>query len=79
MKLLTFIIYIILFYIVWKFIKIFIRSLISSQHNNPDIHHGKDDKFKYKNIEDAKYTEIKDEDKACPPDSTGARDKENKH
>lgn len=37
------------------------RSLTSSQHNNPDIKSRKDDK--YKNIEDAKYTEIKDEDK----------------
>ena len=55
------------------------KSLRSSQSNDPNIKNGKDDKFKYKNIEDAKYTEIKDEDKACPPDSTGARDKENKH
>lgn len=56
-------IYIILFYILWKIIKVFIRSLTSSQQNNPDIKNGKDDKLKYRNIEDAKYTEIKDDDK----------------
>jgi hypothetical protein len=39
------------------------RSLTSSQHNNPDIKNGRDFKDRYKNIEDAKYTEIKDDDK----------------
>lgn len=72
-------IYIILFYILWKIIKVFMRSLRSSQRNDPNIKNGNDDKFKYKNIEDAKYTEIKDDDKTSPPDSTGARDNKNKH
>ncbi|HEY4754479.1 MAG TPA: hypothetical protein VIH28_00350 [Ignavibacteriaceae bacterium] len=55
------------------------KYLSSSKKENPDIKSGREGQSKYKNIEDAKYTEIKDEDKACPPDSTGARDKENKH
>jgi len=71
-------IYVILFYIIWKFI-VFVKYLSSSKKENPDIKSGREGQSKYKNIEDAKYTEIKDEDKACPPDSTGARDKENKH
>jgi len=72
-------IYVILFYIIWKFIRVFVKYLSSSKKENPDIKSGREGQSKYKNIEDAKYTEIKDEDKACPPDSTGARDKENKH
>ena len=68
MRLLTFIIYIILFYIIWKFIRVFMKYLSSSKKENPDIKSGKEGQSKYKNIEDAKYTEIKDEDK----------DKENK-
>ena len=62
MRLLTFIIYVILFYIIWKFIKVFVNSLRSSK-GNPDIKNGRDGKSKYRNIEDAKYTEIKDEPK----------------
>ena len=73
------IIWVILFYIIWKFIRVFMKYLSSSKKENPDIKNGREGKSKYKNIEDAKYTEIKDDDKACPPDSTGARDKENKH
>ena len=42
------------------------KYLISSKSNNPDIKGGKEVRSKYKNIEDAKYIEIKDE-----------RDKEN--
>jgi len=68
MRLLTFIIYIILFYIIWKFIRVFMKYLSSSKKENPDIKSGRESQSKYKNIEDAKYTEIKDEDK----------DKENK-
>jgi hypothetical protein len=56
-------IYAILFYIIWKFVKVFMRYLSSSQKSNPDIKGGKEGQSKYKNIEDAKYTEIKDEDK----------------
>ncbi len=61
-------IYAILFYIVWKFIKAFMRYLSSSQKGNPDIKGGKESQSKYKNIEDAKYTEIKDEDKGKEKD-----------
>jgi len=61
-------IYAILFYIVWKFIKAFMRYLSSSQKANPDIKGGKESQSKYKNIEDAKYTEIKDEDKGKEKD-----------
>ena len=68
MRLLTFIIYIILFYIIWKFIRVFMKYLSSSKKENPDIKSGRESQSKDKNIEDAKYTEIKDEDK----------DKENK-
>lgn len=57
-----FLIYVILFYIIWKFIKVFIKFLSSSKKENPDIKSGREHS-KYKNIEDAKYTEIKDEDK----------------
>ena len=57
-----------MFYIIWKFIRVFMKYLSSSKNENPDIKSGKDGQSKYKNIEDAKYTEIKDEDK----------DKENK-
>jgi len=63
-----FLIYVILFYIIWKLIRIVVKSLISSKSKNPDIKNGKDVRSKYKNVEDAKYIEIKDEDK----------DKENK-
>ena len=58
-----FLIYVILFYIIWKFIRVFIKYLSSSKKGNPDIKNGKEGQAKYKNIEDAKYTEIKDEDK----------------
>jgi len=58
-----FLIYVILFYIIWKLIGIVVKSLISSKSKNRDIKNGKDVKSKYKNIEDAKYIEIKDEDK----------------
>jgi len=63
-----FLIYVILFYILWKLISIVVKSLITSKSKNPDLKNGKDVRSKYKNIEDAKYIEIKDEDK----------DKENK-
>jgi len=56
-------IYAILFYIIWKFIRVFMKYLSSSKKDNPDIKSGKEGKSKYKNIEDAKYTEIKDEPK----------------
>jgi hypothetical protein len=39
------------------------KYLSSSKKENPDIKSGKEGQPKYKNIEDAKYTEIKDEDK----------------
>lgn len=68
MRLLTLIIYVILFYIIWKFIRVFIKSLKSSRKENPDIKDRGESQSKYKDIEEAKYTEIKDEDK----------DKENK-
>ena len=58
-----FLIYVILFYIIWKFIRVFIKYLSSSKKGNPDIKNGKEGQSKYKNIEDAKYTEIKDEEK----------------
>ena len=45
------------------------RYLSSSQTRNPDIKNGGKNPSKYRNIEDAKYTEIKDEDNG----------KENKH
>jgi len=56
-----FLIYAILFYIIWKFIRVFMKYLSSSKKENPDIKSGKEGQPKYKNIEDAKYTEIKDE------------------
>lgn len=62
MKLLTFIIYVILFYMIWKFIKVFMKFLSASKKENPNIKNGREH-TKYKNIEDAKYTEIKDENK----------------
>jgi hypothetical protein len=62
-------IYAILFYIIWKFLKVLMRYLSSSQTGNPDIKNRKESPSKYRNIEDAKYTDIKDED----------NDKENKH
>ena len=58
-----FLIYVILFYIIWKFIRVFMKYLSSSRKGNPDIKNGKEGQSKYKNIEDAKYTEIKDEEK----------------
>ncbi len=39
------------------------NSLKSSRKNNPDIKGNREAQSKYKNIEDAKYTEIRDEDK----------------
>jgi len=63
-----FLIYVILFYIIWKFIRVFIKYLSSSKKGNPDIKNGKEGQSKYKNIEDAKYTEIKDEDKGKDKD-----------
>jgi hypothetical protein len=45
------------------------RYLSSSKTGNPDLKNGNESSSKYRNIEDAKYTEIKDED----------NDKENKH
>lgn len=58
-----FIIYVILFYIFWKLIRMFIKSLKSSRNENPNIKSDRESQSKYKNIEDAKYTEIKDEGK----------------
>jgi hypothetical protein len=63
-----FLIYVILFYIIWKFIRVFMKYLSSSKKENPDIKSGKEGQSKYKNIEDAKYTEIKDEDKGKDKD-----------
>ena len=63
-----FLIYVILFYIIWKFIRVFMKYLSSSKKENPDIKNGKEGQSKYKNIEDAKYTEIKDEDNAKDKD-----------
>jgi hypothetical protein len=40
-----------------------VKFWISAKSNNPNIKNSKDVKSKYKNIEDAKYIEIKDEDK----------------
>lgn len=39
------------------------KYLSSSKNGNPDIKNGSNGQSKYKNIEDAKYTEIKDDDK----------------
>lgn len=39
------------------------KYLSTSKKENPDIKNGKEGQAKYKNIEDAKYTEIKDEEK----------------
>ena len=61
-------IYAILFYIIWKFIRVFIKYLSTSRKENPDINSGREGQAKYKNIEDAKYTEIKDEDKGKDKD-----------
>jgi hypothetical protein len=63
-----FLIYVVLFYIIWKFIRVFMKYLSSSKKGNPDIKNGKEGQSKYKNIEDAKYTEIKDEDKGKDKD-----------
>lgn len=61
-------IYAILFYIIWKFIRVFIKYLSTSRKENPDINSGREGQAKYKNIEDAKYTEINDEDKGKDKD-----------
>jgi hypothetical protein len=61
-------IYAILFYIIWKFVKVIMRYWGLSKSGNPDINGGRESQSKYKNIEDAKYTEIKDEDKAKEKD-----------
>lgn len=64
MRLLYFILYFILFYILWKFIRVFIKYITTLKKDNPDIKNTGNTQSKYKNIEDAKYTEIKkDEDK----------------
>lgn len=63
MKLLYYLLWAILFYIIWKFVKVIMRYLGLSKSSNPDIKGGKEFQSKYKNIEDAKYTEIKDEEK----------------
>ena len=58
-----FIIYVIIFYLFWKIIRVFMRYLNTSKNGNPDIKNTRNEQSKYKNIEEAKYTEIKDEDK----------------
>ena len=56
------IVFLILFYIIYKVIRYFIKYLsISSNNTNPykNVHPSD----KYKNVEEAKFTEIKDEKK----------------
>jgi len=38
-------IYVILFYIIWKFIKVFVKYLSSSKKENPDIKSGREGQF----------------------------------
>lgn len=61
MRVLIFIIYLILFYIIWKFIKLLIKSYRTFQ-NKSQFEDTKKPNAKYRNIEDAKFTEIKDDD-----------------
>ena len=51
------------FYLIWKIIKSFFISLNSHRKTNPNVESDRGGSSKYKNIEDAKFTEIKDEDK----------------
>lgn len=68
MRALIIIIYLILFYIIWKFIKVLIKSYRSSQYKS-HFEDTKNSNEKYRNIEDAKFTEIKDEDDKEKKDS----------
>lgn len=62
-----FLIYFILFYIIWKFIKTIFRNIGSKRNNY--IKSDRNGSTRYKNIEDAKFTEIKDEDEKKEKDS----------
>ncbi len=58
-----FLLYVVLFYLIWRIIRLFMKFLNSPKKENPDIKGSRESQSKYKNIEDAKFTEIKDEDK----------------
>lgn len=62
MRILMLVVYAILFYIIWKFIRIIIKYYLYNQHRSK-VKNEKDTSSKYRNIEDAKFTEIKDEEK----------------
>ncbi len=62
MRILMLVVYAILFYIIWKFIRIIIKYYLYNQ-NRSKVKDEKDASSKYRNIEDAKFTEIKDEEK----------------
>lgn len=58
-----FILYVILFYLAWRIVRLFIKYFNLSKKKNPDISDSRNSPSKYKNIEDAKFTEIKYEEK----------------
>lgn len=62
MRILILVVYAILFYIIWKFIRIIIKSYFYHQ-NRSKVNDEKNASSRYRNIEDAKFTEIKDDDK----------------
>lgn len=62
MRILIFIVYAILFYIIWKFIRMIIKSYFHHQ-NRSKVNDVKNASSRYRNIEDAKFTEIKDDEK----------------
>jgi hypothetical protein len=59
---------VVLFYLIWRIVRLFIKYFNLSRKTNPDISGNRESQSKYKNIEDAKYTEIKDEDKGKDKD-----------
>jgi len=61
MRILMLLVYAILFYIIWKFIRMIIKSYLYKQSRSK-VNDQKDASTRYRNIEDAKFTEIKDEE-----------------
>lgn len=63
MRLIYYFLLFIFFYLVWKIIKSYFITLNSQQKTNPNVESDRDSSSKYKDIEEAKFTEIKDENK----------------
>ena len=61
---LRFILFLILFYIIYKVLQYFLRNLISSSKNSKDsFQRSSSAKSKYENVEEADFKEIKPDDK----------------